>query len=221
MNYLSQKAPPLTEAELLARCTLIEGMTFAQLSAQTGALVPIHAAKRKGFIGQIIEWVLGANAGNQAEPDFKNLGVELKTLPIGLSGVPTESTYITSIPLLTIYQQNWHSSECYAKLKRVLWLPVEGDITIPYGQRRIGKGFIWSPNQSQESILVDDWNYLTTQISTGYLESLSASAGEYLQIRPKAANGKSLCYCFDAEGNKVKTLPRGFYLRSRFTASLL
>ncbi|MGC1183416.1 MAG: DNA mismatch repair protein MutH, partial [Legionella sp.] len=37
----------------------------------------------------------------------------------------------------------------------------------------------------------------------------------------KAANGKSLCYGFDSEGNKVKTLPRGFYLRSSFTAKIL
>lgn len=221
MTYLSQKTPPLTEAELLERSTLIEGMTFAQLSAQIGVLFPNTPSKRKGFIGQILERVLGANAGNQAEPDFKNLGIELKTLPIGLSGMPTESTYITSIPLLTIHQQVWHSSECYAKLKRILWMPVEGETTIPYGQRRIGRGFIWSPNPSQEAILAEDWEYLTTQISTGNLESLNARAGEYLQIRPKAATGKSLCYCFDTEGNKVKTLPRGFYLRSRFTASLL
>ena len=47
------------------------------------------------------------------------------------------------------------------------------------------------------------------------------SVGEYLQIRPKAANGKVLCSCFDAEGNKVKTLPRGFYLRSTFTKTIL
>ena len=220
MICLSQKAPQ-TEAELLARCTLIEGMTFAQLCAQTGILFPVLASQRKGFIGQLLERVLGANAGNKAEPDFKDLGIELKTLPIGSSGMPTESTYITAIPLLTIHQQNWYSSECYAKLRRILCVPVEGEVNIPYGQRRIGRGFIWSPDPTQVSLLAEDWYYLTTQISTGYLESLNASAGEYLQIRPKAANGKSLCYCFDAEGNKVQTLPRGFYLRSRFTSLLL
>lgn len=212
---------PKTEAELLARCSSIEGMTFAQLAAQESIYVPQLATQRKGWVGQLLERVLGANAGNLAEPDFTLLGVELKTLPIGASGMPSESTYITSIPLLTIHQQKWDSSECYGKLKRILWMPVEGDTRIPYGQRRIGRGFLWSPSSEQELILANDWNYLTNQICTGYLELLDASAGEYLQIRPKAANGRSLCYCYDAEGNKVQTLPRGFYLRSRFTGSLL
>jgi DNA mismatch repair protein MutH len=149
------------------------------------------------------------------------LGVELKTLPIGVNGMPTESTYITSIPLLTIHKQSWLLSECYNKLKRVLWIPIEGDTHIPFAQRRIGRGILWSPDASQESILSADWEYLTTQISIGNIETLDATAGDFLQIRPKGANGKSLCYCYDTEGNKVKTLPRGFYLRSRFTGSLL
>jgi len=37
----------------------------------------------------------------------------------------------------------------------------------------------------------------------------------------KAANGKCLCYGFDSEGNKIQTLPRGFYLRSNFTKQII
>lgn len=221
MNFLPPNHPPQTEHELLERCYFIEGMTFAQLGAQVDLSIPHDASQRKGWIGQVLERILGADAGNQAEPDFRSLSVELKTLPIGSNGMPTESTYITSISLLTIHKQSWHTSECYNKLKRILWFPIEGDTQIPFAQRRVGRGFIWSPDSLQESMLAADWEYLTTQISTGYLETLDATAGDYLQIRPKGANGKSLCYCYDAEGNKVKTLPRGFYLRSRFTKSLL
>jgi DNA mismatch repair protein MutH len=220
MYSAAKNPPPKTEAELLARCALIEGMTFSQLGAQFGAVFPQSAQQRKGWLGQLLEPVLGTDAGNQAEPDFRGLSIELKTLPMGASGTPTESTYITSIPLLTIHQQTWHTSECYAKLKRILWIPVEGDTSIPYGQRRIGHAFIWSPDKEQEAVLESDWNHLTTQISTGYLEALDASVGEYLQIRPKGANARSLCYGFDADGNRVKTLPRGFYLRTRFTMQL-
>ena len=53
------------------------------------------------------------------------------------------------------------------------------------------------------------------------LAEIDASMGEYLQVRPKAANGKSLCYGFDEVGNKILTLPRGFYLRSSFTMTVL
>jgi DNA mismatch repair protein MutH len=123
--------------------------------------------------------------------------------------------------LLTIHQQKWETSQCFAKLQRVLWIPIEGDTAIPFEQRRIGCGFLWSPERSEERILAADWNYFALQISTGQLETIDATQGEYIQIRPKAANGKSLCYAYDSEGTKVQTLPRGFYLRSIFTNKIL
>lgn len=221
VNSTLKNNPPKTEYELTKRCQVIEGMSFSQLSSSIGISIPINPLQRKGWVGQAIELALGADAGNKSLPDFQTLGVELKTLPLSKSGKPTESTFIVSIPLLTIHQQNWHTSQCYTKLKRVLWIPVEGDREIPYPQRRIGRGFLWTPNDQQEAVLAEDWNYLTLQITTGQLETLDSTFGEYLQVRPKAANGKSLCYGFDAEGNKVKTLPRGFYLRSSFTSQLI
>lgn len=213
--------PPQTENELLSRCREIEGLSFSQLSVKLGISIPLQPNQRKGWVGQAIELALGTDAGNKSLPDFQKLSIELKTLPIAPSGKPTESTFITAIPLLSIHKQNWLSSQCYAKLKKILWIPIEGDTKIPYQHRRIGHGFIWSPNEEQEAILAADWNYLTLQISTGMLESLDATSGEYMQVRPKGASGKSLCFGYDAEGNKIQTLPRGFYLRTKFTWQIL
>jgi len=213
--------PPQSEAELLARCKAIEGMSFSQLAAEQKLDIPLQMRQRKGLAGQLLEYALGASAGNLAEPDFKELQIELKTIPIGALGHPVESTYITSIPLLTIHQQTWETSQCFAKLKKVLWIPLEGDTRIPYPHRRIGRALLWSPNPAQEALLKADWNHLTSQIALGQLALLDATVGEALQIRPKAAHSHSLCYSFDAEGNKVKTMPRGFYLRSTFTQSIL
>lgn len=220
MSLLREK-PPTSEPELLRLCQAIEGFSFAQLSLHLGMTIPDNPNQRKGWVGMAIERALGADAFNLALPDFQALGIELKTLPLSLSGKPTESTFITSIPLLSIHQQNWLTSQCYAKLRRVLWLPVEGDTRIPYPQRRLGRGVLWSPSAEHLSQLEKDWTYLTTMIITGQLESVDARHGEYLQIRPKAADGKSLCFAFDAQGNKIQTLPRGFYLRSSFTAEIL
>lgn len=221
VNYLLNNTPPKNELELIDRLEAIEGLSFSQISMQLNMHIPDKPGQRKGWIGQALELILGADANNKSQPDFQHLGIELKTLPIGKSGKPAESTFITSIPLLNIHKQNWESSQCYAKLRRVLWIPIEGDTKIPYAHRRVGRGFIWSPDTHQESVLSTDWNYLTLQISTGHLETLDATAGEYLQVRPKGATGKSLCYGYDAQGNKVKTLPRGFYLRSRFTEKII
>ncbi len=42
----------------------------------------------------------------------------------------------------------------------------------------------------------------------------------YLQVQPKAVSSKCLCWATGAEGEKIQTLPRGFYLRPGFTAQL-
>ena len=212
---------PKTEAELLDRCQGLEGLNLAQLATSLQLSIPENPLQRKGWTGQAIELALGTNAGNQSAPDFSELGIELKTLPINQLGTPSESTFVTSIPLLTIHKQRWETSQCFAKLKRVLWLPIEGDPLIPFAHRRIGRGILWSPTPQEEAVLANDWSELTLMISTGMLAEIDASMGQYLQVRPKAANAKSLCYGFDEVGNKIQTLPRGFYLRSRFTATIM
>jgi len=209
-----------SEAELLERCQSIEGWSFAQLATALGISIPQNPVSRKGWTGQAIELALGATAGNNSAPDFCALGVELKTLPLSQLGKPKESTFVTSIPLLTIHQQTWETSQCFAKLKRVLWMPIEGDIGIAFPERRIGRGMLWSPSAAEQLILAKDWSEFVLMISTGQLAEIDASIGDYLQVRPKAANGKSLCFGFDEAGNKVQTMPRGFYLRSNFTANI-
>jgi DNA mismatch repair protein MutH len=221
MNLSLVKKQLQNEGELLERCRLIEGLSYAQLAALVQLTIPVEPNQRKGWTGLAIELALGTTAGTKPIPDFCELGIELKTLPLNEKGKPAESTFVTSIPLLTIHQQDWFTSQCYAKLKRILWLPIEGDRKISFAHRRIGRGFLWSPSQSEETILADDWRELSLMIGTGRLEEISASIGEYLQVRPKAANGKTLCYGFDSEGNKILTLPRGFYLRSSFTEQII
>ena len=211
---------PRSEADLLDRCYAIEGLSFSQLATKLGLLIPSSPAKRKGWAGQAVELALGTTAGNKSSPDFCTLGIELKTLAMNHLGKPAESTFVTTIPLLSIQDQTWESSQCFAKLKRVLWLPLEGDPSIRFEHRRIGRGFLWSPSPEDESILARDWTEFSLMISTGLLANVDARMGDYLQVRPKAANAKSLCYGFDEHGNKVHTLPRGFYLRSSFTAKL-
>jgi len=209
----------LNESVLLKRCRAIEGYSLSQLAGQLQLVIPQHALQRKGWAGTALEKALGTNAGNLALPDFVELGIELKTLPILASGKPAESTFVTSIPLLTIHQQTWETSQCWAKLQRVLWIPIEADSNIPYVQRRIGKAILWTPSKIEQTILANDWEQLTTMIAIGKLDDLTAKMGEYLQVRPKAPDAQSLCYGLDEQGQRVQTLPRGFYLRSTFTAS--
>jgi DNA mismatch repair protein MutH len=211
------EAPPASEMELLLRCKRVEGLTIGQLAARLSVKVPDHPIYCKGIVGTLMERALGTSAGNQALPDFPHLNIELKTLPIGVLNKPVESTFITTIPLLTIHQQQWNTSSCFIKLKRILWVPIEYDSSIAFRHRRFGEAFLWSPAHEDQIILEQDWVLLSTMIGTGQLTEVDARMGQYLQVRPKAMHGNALSSGFDQNGNKIKTLPRGFYLRSRYT----
>lgn len=214
---LSQKKLFSNEDDLLACCYLLEGLSFAQLATQLQ--IPLPTKLMKGWLGMVMEQALGAYGSNKQVPDFKNLNIELKTLPL-CNNKPSESTFITSISLINICEEIWENSKCFHKLKKILWVPIEGAGNIHFAARRIGRAFLWSPNQTELNLLKKDWEELVFLIISGNLAKINAKIGRFLHIRPKAASGASLCHGFDNHGNKILTLPRGFYLRSNFTAKI-
>jgi DNA mismatch repair protein MutH len=42
-----------------------------------------------------------------------------------------------------------------------------------------------------------------------------------LQVRPKARDGSARAVVWGAEGERIETVPRGFYLRASFTGTIL
>ncbi|MFT5427169.1 MAG: DNA mismatch repair protein MutH [Gammaproteobacteria bacterium] len=211
---------PLSENELLESASRISGKTLQQLAHQQNLETPEDQLHHKGWVGQLLELSLGATAGSLPEPDFQHIGVELKTLPLSKNGTPKESTYVCAINLTQIESQ-WETSLVHLKLSRVLWLPVEADPDIPLAARRIGSAILWSPNEEQETTLRRDWEELMELIATGELEQITAHQGQYLQVRPKAANTKALRKGFNNEGDEILTLPRGFYLRPSLTKQII
>ena len=169
----------------------------------------------------MIEHALGANAGSMPEPDFRLIGVELKTIPIGSNRRPLESTYVCTVPLAGDATPRWRDSNVRRKLARVLWVPFEGDRAIALPDRRIGTAWLWSPSTAEEWALERDWETLMDRVVLGRVEEISAHEGECLQIRPKAANAAARRLAIGATGAMEPTLPRGFYLRQSFTAAIL
>ena len=213
--------PPRTEAELLQRTQQLAGKTLSELARDLNLRLPHDSTRGKGWIGQAIEQFLGATAGSQAEPDFQLIGVELKTIPVDAGLKAKESTFVTMVPHTGALEAGWHQSGVYQKLRRVLWIPVEAATDIAFGRRRIGSGFLWSPDAAQEQILRDDWEELMELVGFGEFDKLDSRLGQYLQIRPKAANAASVVKIVDHSAETNETLPRGFYLRPALTNRLL
>ncbi|ELV8771833.1 DNA mismatch repair endonuclease MutH [Vibrio harveyi] len=215
------KPEPQSEAELMERAHDIAGLSFAELAEEAGMTVPENLKRDKGWVGQLLEWHLGAPAGSKPQQDFAKLGIELKSIPISYSGKPLETTFVSVAPLIGVQGLTWETSHVRNKLSRVLWVPVEGEREIPLAERRVGSPLIWSPDQEEELVLKNDWEELMEMIVLGKFDQISARHGEALHLRPKAANAKALTEAYSSNGKPIKTLPRGFYLRTQFTEQIL
>jgi len=214
-------AAPRDQAELLERAAGLAGLRLGQLARRFDAEVPPDLRRAKGFVGSLLERALGATAGSRALPDFPELGIELKTLPVDRAGAPVESTFVCTIPLAEIGQVEWVDSRVRRKLSKVLWIPVDGERAIAVAERRIGQALLYELPPEDEAVLRADWEELAGSIGRGHVERLTGHVGRYLQIRPKAAHSRARRLGFDADGVPFAALPKGFYLRPSFTRALL
>ncbi|MGM0559103.1 MAG: DNA mismatch repair endonuclease MutH [Myxococcota bacterium] len=211
--------PPATEDELRARVDALTGRTLGEVAAALGEEVPEDLRRKKGWVGNLLEQALHTSAGNRAAPDFVELGIELKTLPVDATGKPLESTYVTTVPLEDVEELGFEDSKVLAKLEKVLWVPIHAEG--PLAERMIGRAVLWSPDDGEREALRSDWESHIQTIRQGFVENINARDGEVLQIRPKAANSSSLTWGVDPHGESILTGPRGFYLRTVFTEYLL
>lgn len=218
---MQKPSPPDSINELMQRVNDIAGLTLGELAAIYNFKTPDHLLKEKGWPGQLLEYVLGASAGSKPVPDFEQLNIELKSLPIGYNGKPLETTYVTVVPLTDLTGLTWQNSTVKKKLNHVLWLPVLAERALQPIDRIIGSGFLWQPNAQHEALLRRDWEEQMELIAIGQIEKISGHLGQVLQIRPKAANSKVLTDVIGPSGSLTQTLPRGFYLKTQFTQDIL
>lgn len=213
--------PPQSVAELLRSARALAGRTLGDLAGEVGAEAPLDLRQKKGWVGQMMEARLGATAASRPVPDFENLGVELKTVPVAANGRPMESTYVCAVRLNNLHALRWDTSWVRKKLTKVLWVCVEGDKSKPLHLRRVGRALLWEPTEAEFLPIRRDWEELTDLIRMGHVDDISARQGSILQIRPKGMDASSRVVGCGVDGRPALLLPRGFYLRRRFTADLI
>ncbi|MFM2161796.1 MAG: hypothetical protein RLZZ383_1308 [Pseudomonadota bacterium] len=207
--------PPETVEVLRQRARRLAGASAEDLAAALGVQRP-DPRRSKGWLGEAIERLLGAHAGNLPVPDFPALGVECKTLPVTPEGQPRESTYVTTAPLEPGWPR-WDHSPVRAKLSHVLWVPIVATATGP----RVGRAFLWVPTAAQEAVLASDWETFADVAAQGEHRLLQGRLGTALQVRPKGRNAADTAWVVDEEGERVRATRRGIYLRPAFTAAIL
>lgn len=206
---------------LLERAHGLAGLRVGELARRLGVMASEDPVRTKGSAGELLEIALGATGGSTAVHDFPELGVELKTIPITDAGTPLESTYVCTLSLTDAESQEWDTSWVRAKLARVLFVPLVGEHGLPWQERVIGSPHLWSPSAEQDAILRGDFDDVIGLIGVGRIEELTAHRGRWLQVRPKARDGSVRTVAWGSEGEAIATIPRGFYLRARFTGAIL
>lgn len=210
-------APPQTITELHERAMQLAGQSIGDIAQRYKVDVPANLLHHKGWLGDFMESVLGADAGNLSEADFQQLGIELKTIPLNAKGHPAESTFVCSIDMDKAHHLDWQQSRVYRKLRHVLFIPIHSHNKHTIQERIIATPLFWQPSSSELNQLKQDWLESMELIQLGKLEQLDSRTGKYLQVRPKAANARMLTQAIDEDGESCLTLPRGFYLRASFT----
>ena len=185
---------PESEQALYARASELSGFRLAEIAARFDLPVPPDLRRAKGWVGELMERALGATARSRAAPDFEELGIELKTLPVAPSGLPAESTFVCTIDLDRIADVEWPVSLVRRKLARVLWVPVEGGRSAPCRSRVRNTWYapfaLWSPSSEDEADLRADWEELAGCIGRGDVETVTGHMGKYLQKRLPPEGGQ-------------------------------
>jgi DNA mismatch repair protein MutH len=216
----SRQPAPKTIAELKFRAEALCGNRVGDVAHRLGIELPKENKYGKGYVGLVAECALGADPKAGEKPDFVDLGVELKTLPLNAHGRPSESTFCCAIDMAHADRETWETSRLHKKLKKVLWLPVESAKSADLKARCFGRALLWLPSEKMIAVLEQDWNLLMGFIGAGMSEELSAHMGTYLQVRPKAAHSAIRTKGLGQDGPK-QVLPLGFYLRASCTEQIL
>ena len=204
----------------MKRASAITGFTLEQLAARYGVAVPTSNTRSKGWGGQLVEHALGASAGSISGPDFPQLGVELKTIPISLSGKPAESTYVHRA-VVAISRNAVRIVLCLAQACARAVVSRCERTRDPIAHRRLGCPRLWSPSPDHWAVLRADFDEHIENIQFGREGAITARHGQVLQIRPKGATAADRTPAVGPSGERIMTNPRGFYLRASFTARVI
>lgn len=214
---------PTSLVELEQRLQRLLGRSIAELSQLALLQAPNNSKGAKGYIGLLIELFLGAHAHNLPSPDFVNLGIELKTMPVGFDLMPQESTFICNADLAPNGFVPFTQSALYHKLKKILFVLILAphNPRLNLGERRVLGYFFFHLSAPVSQIIETDYNEFQEMLLAGQAQEINGTMGTIVQLRPRANKFNELISITNHEGEYAYVKPRGYYLRASFTRQLL
>lgn len=188
------------------------GKTLEQIRDETSTHLEIKEVHRanKGWLGIILELVLGKTPDNKQLPDLED-GTEIKKVSIvkGVKGYRVKETLqVTMINPNSPLEPEFTKSHLYTKTRKILLIPTlyagkgnhEKEILLP--------PVLWQPDENFDGRLKKDYELVAGIVldpSKGF-KSLSGKLGDVVQPRTKGAKN---------------SFTRAFYLRTQSVKEML
>jgi DNA mismatch repair protein MutH len=214
-----------TFKELSHRLDQIVGVPFSELAGHYGKEWKGSATQNKGWGGNLVDFLVGGDAGNAPVADISALGIEVKTIPIGFGARVLQPTKVTALNYGEVARSDWWESSAFHKLRAVLFVPiVKHDPSEPNGWF-IRRPFLWLPSETVLRQFKADYESVRKLIATRDFDGISSAKppkgqGVYLHPKPAAANS-AVRRSFHIEGEEFRLMPRAWMLRESFTQPIV
>jgi len=226
MNQYDTKGKVLEKAKDILHKSLREIIPAAEIKL-IEAKIREYKNKRKGYLGELIEWYLfDKKADSLSQADFSVAGVELKATPlkrhVKKSYVSKERLVFSMIDYDKVVEETWLRSSFLAKNRVVLlmfYLWVRNESILDY-EFKFNYLLDLLNGLSEHDVyqIQKDWEFIVAKIKRGQAHLLSEGDTYYLGACTKAANSRVLR---DQPRNRVKAKPRAFSLKQQYLNYLI
>ena len=138
-----------SEVELLRFAKKLEGRKFSEISESIGKLDENHRKHTKGIAAKVVETdYFGIPSNSSEEPDFENLGIELKVSPLRyLERVDLYTTKERNVIKMVDYNEitnveHWTEMKVSQKLQKVLYVIYVHDKKVNAWDWKVVKTFL-------------------------------------------------------------------------------
>jgi len=157
-----------TEEELVYKAKQAEGKTFGEID-KSGR---IENERAKGQLGQIIEEsFFGYEVNSNSEPDFAELGIELKVTPVRRNKNGTLSAKERLVLNIINYheevQTKFENSSVWNKNQEILMMFYEWIPKVKRAEYQILKSYLHKFPEDDLAIIKQDWEFIVQKIIDG------------------------------------------------------
>lgn len=183
----------------------LEGHTFSEVldwyneyykNIDVSKMVSKKEFKGKGALGTFLEkYYFGYNPNGNQEADFKEAHVELKQTCVDekKSGlVAGERLSITNISYKDEVEDDFYKSHVWEKIENILLVQYLRDKTIDKIDNKILFSNLFTPDENDMKIIINDYNYIIDKIKKGLAHEISEGDTMYLGACTKGSKEEKM-----------------------------